>query len=102
MKNPSVSSFKRAIGRINAPRDFDAILQQAGLQRRTKYQTQRALGWAGFFTLGLVAGSAVGIFLAPKRGKEMREQVRDQVREKLPIGKGHSILHQERSYDELN
>lgn len=102
MMNPIFSAFKHAISRINTPKDFDDLLSQAGLQRSAKFNTRRIFGWAGFFALGAVAGSAAGIFFAPKRGKEMRAQVRD----KLPMAQSSSSIpsqdSQERTYDELN
>lgn len=102
MRNASISSFKRAMNRLQTPRNFDAMLHQAGLQRSAEFQKRRALGWAGFFALGLAAGSAAGILFAPKRGKDMRAQMRYQVRDKLPMGKRSTMPGQEQIYDELN
>lgn len=103
MMNPVFSAFKHAIRRIDTPNDFDDILSQAGLQRSAKYNKRRIFGWAGFFALGALAGGAAGLFFAPKRGQEMREQLGDQVRDKIPMNQSSSsIPGQEQIYDELN
>jgi|GEM_PF-6552987 len=102
MRNAKFSSIKRAMNRVQTPRDFDSLLHQAGLQRSVQYQRRRAMGWAGFFALGLLAGSAAGLLFAPKRGKDMRAQMRHQVRDKMPMGRRSSTPGQDAIYDELN
>lgn len=102
MRNARYSAIKRALNRVQTPPDFDALLHQAGLQRSAQYQRQRALGWAGFFALGLLSGAAAGILFAPKRGKEIRAQMRHQVRDKMPMARRSSTPGQQAIYDELN
>lgn len=98
MKNSTRLAFRNALDRVNSPQDFDTILGQMGLQRSARHNRRRALAWAGFFALGAVVGSATGVFFAPKRGKELR----DQVREKLPSRNSTSIPNQEQIYEQFN
>jgi len=57
---------------------FDAndLLNPIGL--RTNRPVSTGLGGVGIFILGAVAGSIVGLLLAPKTGTELRLQVKDK------------------------
>jgi hypothetical protein len=59
--------------------DKDDILDMLGLE--TKSSTA---GWVagtlGTFGLGLLVGAGLGLLLAPKPGRELREDLRDKLR----------------------
>ena len=42
--------------------------------------TERLLGWAGAFGVGLLAGTGVMLLLAPKAGQEMRQHLGRRLR----------------------
>jgi hypothetical protein len=57
-------------------RDYsDSALSALGLERR-RHSADFLLPALGFFGLGLVVGAGVGLMLAPKRGIELRGDVR--------------------------
>ncbi|HIE09693.1 MAG TPA: YtxH domain-containing protein [Armatimonadetes bacterium] len=38
--------------------------------------------WTSAFVLGVIVGGALGVLLAPKAGREVREQLKERMREK--------------------
>ena len=43
---------------------------------------REVLLWTSAFVLGVIVGGALGVLLAPRSGREIREQVKEKVREK--------------------
>jgi gas vesicle protein len=59
--------------------DKDDILEMMGLQ--TKASTGAWLaGTLGTFGIGLLVGAGIGMLLAPKAGRELRDDLRDKLR----------------------
>jgi gas vesicle protein len=59
--------------------DKDDILEMMGLQ--TKASTGAWLaGTLGTFGIGLLVGAGIGMLLAPKAGRELRDDLRDKFR----------------------
>ena len=59
--------------------DKDDLLGLLGLE--TKSSTSAWLAGAlGTFGLGLLVGAGIGLMLAPKPGRELREDIRDRLR----------------------
>ena len=59
--------------------DKDDILEMMGLQ--TKSSTAAVVGGTiGVFAVGLLVGAGLGMLLAPKAGRELREDLRDRFR----------------------
>lgn len=59
--------------------DKDDILEMMGLQ--TKASTSAWLaGTLGTFGIGLLVGAGIGMLLAPKAGRELRDDLRDKLR----------------------
>ena len=59
--------------------DKDDILEMMGLQ--TKSSTAAVLaGTLGTFAVGLLVGAGLGMLLAPKAGRELRDDLRDRFR----------------------
>ena len=59
--------------------DKDDILEMMGLQ--TKSSTAAVLaGTIGTFAVGLLVGAGLGMLLAPKAGRELRDDLRDRFR----------------------
>jgi hypothetical protein len=54
--------------------DKDTVLELLGLTTRSS-AAGRAFGFLGLFGLGLAAGAAVGLLLAPRPGSELRAEV---------------------------
>jgi hypothetical protein len=59
--------------------DKDDILEMMGLQSRTSTGAWLA-GTLGTFGVGLLVGAGLGLLLAPKAGRELREDLRDRFR----------------------
>lgn len=59
--------------------DKDDILEMMGLQ--TKSSTAAVVGGTiGVFAVGLLVGAGLGMLLAPKAGRELRDDLRDRLR----------------------
>lgn len=59
--------------------DKDDILEMLGLETKTSTGAWLA-GTLGTFGLGLLVGAGLGLLLAPKPGRELRENIRDKLR----------------------
>jgi len=59
--------------------DKDDILEMMGLQSRTSTGAWLA-GTLGTFGVGLLVGAGLGMLLAPKAGRELRDDLRDKFR----------------------
>jgi gas vesicle protein len=59
--------------------DKDDILEMMGLQTKTSTGAWLA-GALGTFGVGLLVGAGIGLMLAPKAGRELREDLRDRFR----------------------
>ena len=59
--------------------DKDDILEMMGLQSKTSTGAWLA-GTLGTFGVGLLVGAGLGLLLAPKPGRELREDLRDRLR----------------------
>ena len=59
--------------------DKDDILEMIGLQTKTS-TTAWLAGTLGTFGVGLLVGAGLGLMLAPKAGRELREDLRDRFR----------------------
>jgi gas vesicle protein len=59
--------------------DKDDILEMMGLQTKTSTGAWLA-GTLGTFGVGLLVGAGLGLLLAPKPGRELREDLRDRFR----------------------
>jgi hypothetical protein len=55
------------------------VLGLLGLQTKES-ETSRLLGTLGAFGVGLLAGAGVALLLAPKPGRELREDIRSKLR----------------------
>ena len=62
-------------------RDVDGndVLRFIGLQRRRSVGAYVATG-VGFFTAGLLMGAGAALLLAPKTGRELRDDLRERLR----------------------
>jgi hypothetical protein len=59
--------------------DKDDVLAMLGLE--TKRSTGSVvLGTLGTFGIGILVGAGIGMLLAPKAGRELREDIRDRLR----------------------
>jgi hypothetical protein len=65
--------------------DKDTVLEMLGLTTRSS-TAGKALGFFGLFGLGLLAGAAVGLLLAPRPGAELRAEVA----RRLGVGTGQN------------
>ncbi len=54
----------------------DYLLDRFGLERKSTAST--VLGGLGFFALGILCGSALGMMFAPMPGSEIRTTIREQ------------------------
>jgi hypothetical protein len=63
--------------------DKDTVLEMLGLATRPS-TAGKAVGFFGLFGLGLIAGAAVGLLLAPRPGAELRAEMARR------LGVGHS------------
>ena len=59
--------------------DKDDILEMMGLQTKSSTGAWLA-GTLGTFGVGLLVGAGLGLLLAPKPGRELREDLRDRFR----------------------
>jgi gas vesicle protein len=59
--------------------DKDDILEMMGLQTKTTTGAWLA-GTLGTFGIGLLVGAGIGMLLAPKTGRELRDDLRDRFR----------------------
>jgi len=59
--------------------DKDDVLEMMGLQSRTSTGAWLA-GTLGTFGVGLLVGAGLGMLLAPKPGRELRDDLRDKFR----------------------
>ncbi len=58
--------------------DRNDVLGLLGLQTKES-DTARLLGTLGAFAVGLVAGAGVALLLAPKTGRELRDDLRGRL-----------------------
>ncbi len=72
----AMKALERASRNMKNVRDMDVLLDRLGLER--KHPLSTAVGGLGFFALGLLVGSAVGLILAPMTGNEMRSVLKEQ------------------------
>jgi gas vesicle protein len=59
--------------------DKDDVLEMMGLQTKTSAGAWLA-GTLGTFGIGLLVGAGIGMLLAPKAGRELRDDLRDRFR----------------------
>ena len=59
--------------------DKDDFLGMVGLQTKRSF-TRELLGSLGPFGIGLVVGAAVALLLAPKPGRDLRQDLRTKLR----------------------
>ncbi len=59
--------------------DRNDVLGLLGLQTKES-ETSRLLGTLGAFGVGLLAGAGVALLLAPKPGRELRDDIRSKLR----------------------
>ena len=59
--------------------DRDDILEMIGLQRKSSTGAWLA-GALGTFGVGILVGAGIGLLLAPKSGRELRDNLRDRFR----------------------
>jgi hypothetical protein len=59
--------------------DKDDILAMLGLETRTSAGAWWA-GTLGTFSIGLLVGAGLGLMLAPKPGRQLREDLRERLR----------------------
>ena len=59
--------------------DKDDILEMMGLQTKSS-TTAWLAGTLGTFGVGLLVGAGLGLLLAPKPGRELRDDLRDRFR----------------------
>jgi len=59
--------------------DKDDILEMMGLQTKSS-TTAWLAGTLGTFGVGLLVGAGLGLLLAPKPGRELRDDLRDRLR----------------------
>ncbi|MFN7131205.1 MAG: hypothetical protein ACK4N5_03930 [Myxococcales bacterium] len=75
-KAVALKALSRASRNMKDIRDMDELLDKLGLER--KHPVTTVFTGLGFFALGLLVGSAVGLVLAPMTGNEMRSVLREQ------------------------
>ncbi len=59
--------------------DKDDFLGMIGLQSKRSF-TNELLGTLGTFGIGLLVGAGVALLLAPKPGRELRDDIRAKIR----------------------
>lgn len=59
--------------------DKDDFLGMIGLQTKRSF-TREILGSLGTFGIGLVVGAGVALLLAPKPGRDLRQDLRSKIR----------------------
>jgi len=67
----------RKLSRLNPLREVDPVemMRRLGVEPR-RSATERALPPAAGFGVGFIVGMGVGVLLAPKAGKELRDDLR--------------------------
>lgn len=76
MSKRAMKAYVRASKNMRNLRELDRLLDRFGLER--KHPMATALSGLGFFALGIMVGSAVGLILAPMTGTEMRNVLKEQ------------------------
>ena len=76
MMKRGMRAGKRAYNRY----DIDDVLESAGLERRSIAADIAAD--LGFFAIGCICGALAGVFFAPKRGVEIRDDFKKAINEK--------------------
>ena len=74
--------------------DKDTVLEMLGLATRPS-AASKTFGFVGLFGLGVLAGAAVGLLLAPRPGAELRAEVAKR------LGMGNGQNPDGESIDEL-
>lgn len=64
----------------------DDLLDVLGLQKRTSTPAA-ALEAVGLFGAGVIVGAAVALLLAPKSGRELRDDLNQKIRAVRPLGR---------------
>jgi len=59
--------------------DRDDVLEMIGLQRKASTGAYLASA-LGTFGIGILVGAGIGLLMAPKSGRELRENLRDRFR----------------------
>jgi gas vesicle protein len=59
--------------------DKDQILEMLGLEQQSS-TTGTLLRWLGLVTVGAVVGAAVTLLLAPRSGRELREELAQKIK----------------------
>ncbi|MBS2027454.1 MAG: YtxH domain-containing protein [Deltaproteobacteria bacterium] len=72
--------------------DLDGVLGRFGLERRSIAADVAAD--VGFFVLGCLAGALAGVFFAPRRGIELREQMKKSIGERGFVGGMQETIRQ--------
>jgi len=70
-------SINDSIRKANWPYMQTYVLDRLGLERKSTVTTA-VLSGVGFFALGMLVGSALGVMFAPASGKELRTTMREQ------------------------
>jgi hypothetical protein len=73
----------------------DDVLQALGLQTRPSAAAS-FFGGLGTFGLGLLAGAGLALLMAPKPGRELREDLRDRISRNVEKAKGTSETIEDR------
>ena len=77
--------------------DRDELLAKLGLERKES-TGEWLVGALGFFGVGLLVGAGLGLLLAPKSGRELREGIRHRIRrERLAPDDGAALEAKGRS-----
>ena len=69
--------------------DRDDVLEMIGLQRKSSTAAWLA-GTLGTFGIGILVGAGIGLLMAPKSGRELRENLRDRFR-RMPDDLGDTM-----------
>jgi len=69
--------------------DKDDILEMMGLQTKSSTGAMLA-GTLATFGIGLLVGAGVGLLLAPKAGRELRDDLRDRFR-RIPSDENDAV-----------
>lgn len=70
--------------------DRERMLEMIGLERR-RNAAQRVLPIVALFGVGLVVGVGVGMMVAPRTGRELREDLKGRFQQQLP--KAAELIH---------
>ena len=74
--------------------DKDDVLELLGLESR-KGPADWLLPALGAFSVGLLVGAGLGLLMAPKRGAELRDDLRNRLQGADALSKGTSPQHPE-------